>query len=132
MIRLPVDFEERVRRPPVAGGAGYPYRISAKDLMDNFKALAEGGSSGGGGSGSFAVAFWTCTIQLSGSDPETLITQRNDGSPDNVIYFHNGFAFFNSVPSDFPPAGSFTVINVPIYNPQDSGPFPVYPWDTEE
>lgn len=43
MIRLPVDFEERVRRPPVVGGAGYPYLISAKDLMDNFKALAAGG-----------------------------------------------------------------------------------------
>lgn len=48
MIELPVDFEERVRRPPVVGGAGYPYRISAKDLMDNFRALAEAEGSVGG------------------------------------------------------------------------------------
>jgi hypothetical protein len=44
---LPVDFEERVRRPPAVNG-GYPYSISAKDLMDNFKYLdnKKGGTGG--------------------------------------------------------------------------------------
>ena len=36
---LPVDFEEKVRLPAAVGGAGYPYRISARDLMLNFKFL---------------------------------------------------------------------------------------------
>jgi hypothetical protein len=33
---LPIDFEEKVRLPPPANGLGYPYRISASDLMNNF------------------------------------------------------------------------------------------------
>ena len=37
--KLPVDFEEKVRLPAAVGGAGYPYRISARDLMLNFKFL---------------------------------------------------------------------------------------------
>ena len=36
--KLPVDFEEKVRLPPSING-GYPYRISARDLMLNFKFL---------------------------------------------------------------------------------------------
>lgn len=36
---LPVDFEQKVRLPAAVGGAGYPYRISARDLMANFKFL---------------------------------------------------------------------------------------------
>lgn len=36
---LPVDFEEKVRLPAAVGGAGYPYRISARDLMLNFRFL---------------------------------------------------------------------------------------------
>lgn len=37
--KLPVDFEEKVRLPAAVGGAGYPYRISARDLMLNFRFL---------------------------------------------------------------------------------------------
>jgi len=33
---LPIDFEEKVKLPPPANGIGYPYRISAKDLMKDF------------------------------------------------------------------------------------------------
>jgi len=33
---LPIDFEEKVRLPPPANGLGYPYRISANDLMQDF------------------------------------------------------------------------------------------------
>jgi len=36
---LPVDFEQRVKAAPPVGGAGYPYRISARDLMANFRFL---------------------------------------------------------------------------------------------
>jgi len=35
-MSLPVNFEEKVKLPAAVGGAGYPYRISAKDLMQNF------------------------------------------------------------------------------------------------
>ena len=34
--QLPVDFEEKVKLPPAGGGAGYPFQLSAKDLMKNF------------------------------------------------------------------------------------------------
>ncbi len=37
--KLPVDFELKVKLPPPVGGAGYPYQISARDLMANFKYL---------------------------------------------------------------------------------------------
>lgn len=33
---LPVDFEQKVKQPPAANGTGYPYRISANDLMKDF------------------------------------------------------------------------------------------------
>lgn len=40
-ITWPCDFEEKAKEPAAVGGAGYPYRISAGDLMDNYKALAD-------------------------------------------------------------------------------------------
>jgi len=33
---LPVDFEEKVKRPPGVTNADYPYAIKARDLMENF------------------------------------------------------------------------------------------------
>jgi hypothetical protein len=39
-MKLPVDFEEKVRMPPAINGRSYPYQISARDLMDNFKYAA--------------------------------------------------------------------------------------------
>jgi hypothetical protein len=39
-MNLPVDFVKKVQLPPTAGGKGYPYQISARDLMTNFKAVA--------------------------------------------------------------------------------------------
>jgi hypothetical protein len=36
MANQPIDFSEKAKIPPAIGGAGYPYRISAKDLMANF------------------------------------------------------------------------------------------------
>lgn len=35
MAKIPVDFSEKAKIPPGVGGAGYPYRISAKDLMQD-------------------------------------------------------------------------------------------------
>ena len=40
-MQLPVDFEEKLQLPPAVGGLGYPYRISAADLMLNFKYLED-------------------------------------------------------------------------------------------
>jgi hypothetical protein len=33
---LPVDFEERVKRPKGKSGEDYPYAIKARDLMEDF------------------------------------------------------------------------------------------------
>jgi len=49
--KLPVDFEERVKRPRPANGIGYPYQISAKDLMDNFHYLEDHGGLPAGTAG---------------------------------------------------------------------------------
>ena len=38
---LPVDFEARVKMPPPPAGKGYPYTISARDLMLNFNFLLD-------------------------------------------------------------------------------------------
>ena len=35
-LKLPVDFEAKVKQATSASGAGYPFRISARDLMQNF------------------------------------------------------------------------------------------------
>jgi len=35
-LKLPVNFEDKAKLPPAANGTGYPYRISASDLMKNF------------------------------------------------------------------------------------------------
>lgn len=35
-LKLPIDFEQKVKAAPSANGTGYPYRISAHDLMANF------------------------------------------------------------------------------------------------
>ena len=39
--KLPVDFEQKVKSPPPVGGRGYPYQLSAKDLMTNFRFLSD-------------------------------------------------------------------------------------------
>jgi hypothetical protein len=39
-LKLPVDFSEKAKLPAQANGAGYPYRISASDLMKNFEYAA--------------------------------------------------------------------------------------------
>lgn len=35
-MKIPVDFEEKVKRPANASGGGYPVQLSARDLMQNF------------------------------------------------------------------------------------------------
>ena len=40
MIKLPVKFQEKATNPPSANGTGYPYRISAYDLDENFSYAA--------------------------------------------------------------------------------------------
>lgn len=39
-LNFPVDFEEKAKLPPAANFSGYPYRISAGDLMRNFNYAA--------------------------------------------------------------------------------------------
>lgn len=45
-IKLPVSFKEKVTMPPSADGSGYPYRISANDLDQNFAYAALGAEDG--------------------------------------------------------------------------------------
>lgn len=40
MQDFPVNFQDKVRMPGAANGTGYPYRISAMDLMANFNFAA--------------------------------------------------------------------------------------------
>lgn len=40
MIDLPIKFDQLAKMPGGAGGTGYPYRISARDLMANFEYAA--------------------------------------------------------------------------------------------
>jgi len=40
MIDLPIKFDQLVKMPGDGGGTGYPYRISARDLMTNFEYAA--------------------------------------------------------------------------------------------
>lgn len=35
-LQFPIDFTDKVKMPANAGGTGYPFRISANDLMRNF------------------------------------------------------------------------------------------------
>ena len=35
-LKLPINFDQKAKLPPSANGTGYPYRISASDLMANF------------------------------------------------------------------------------------------------
>ena len=44
--QLPVDFEAKVKMPRPANGVGYPYQISASDLMSNFRYLEDMESGG--------------------------------------------------------------------------------------
>jgi hypothetical protein len=36
-MKLPVDFEQKVKLPPTINGRSYPYQISARDLMQDFR-----------------------------------------------------------------------------------------------
>lgn len=39
-MKFPIDFEQKVKEPPQIDGRLYPYQISAKHLMDNFRYAA--------------------------------------------------------------------------------------------
>ena len=39
-MKIPIDFEKKVKEPPPINGKSYPYQISAKHLMDNFRYAA--------------------------------------------------------------------------------------------
>lgn len=45
-IKLPVSFKQKVTLPPSVDGSGYPYRISANDLDQNFAYAALGAEDG--------------------------------------------------------------------------------------
>lgn len=39
-MKLPVDFEQKVKMPPQINGKSVPYQISARDLMQNYRYAA--------------------------------------------------------------------------------------------
>jgi hypothetical protein len=89
-MKFPIDFEQKVKEPPQIDGRQYPYQISAKHLMDNFKfaALQVEPESG-----------FTETISPSG-------TRTISGTTVNVLVVENGV--FKT--GDFLISGSLTEI----------------------
>lgn len=74
-MNLPVDFEQKVKLPPQVNGRSYPYQISAKDLMQNFRYAAlqvapitsrEIGLRGGLYLAEFIAGDGTRTVKLDG------------------------------------------------------------------
>lgn len=63
---LPVDFEERLRRAPAVNQDGYPYALSARDLMANFKYLDQ--KKGGTGGITFVDCDGNAIFQLDWKD----------------------------------------------------------------
>lgn len=45
-IQLPNNFQQKATQPPSLDGTGYPYRISANDLDQNFAYAALGAGDG--------------------------------------------------------------------------------------
>lgn len=99
MPKIPVDFSEKAKIPPAVGGAGYPYRISAKDLMRNFVhatlqvdtrphssglSLAETKTTGEGGHAGRSISI-AGTITSSGSGLPAATTQG-----DTIFYSGTG------------------------------------------
>lgn len=92
MAKIPVDFSEKAKIPPAVGGAGYPYRISAKDLMQDFVYAAlevntEAHSSG------LALAESKTTGQGGHAGRKISLTGTLDTLPTGVegnILYHNG------------------------------------------
>ena len=56
---LPVDFEAKVKMPPQPAGNGYPYTISARDLMVNFKYLLDAIKSLPDGAALGDILYWS-------------------------------------------------------------------------
>jgi hypothetical protein len=69
-MKLPVDFEQKVKLPPAINGRSYPYQISANHLMQNFRysALQVDGAEVGGLKLTETTAIdGTRTVKLDGS-----------------------------------------------------------------
>ena len=65
-MSLPVDFESKVKQAPVVGINGYPYQISARDLMANFKYLDQWPEKPG--AGTFVLGCVDGVVQWLGTD----------------------------------------------------------------
>jgi hypothetical protein len=85
-MKLPVDFEQKVKLPPAINGRSYPYQISANHLMQNFRysALQVDGAEVGGLKLTETTAIdGTRTVKLDGlstSDHPWKVTDLGDGS----------------------------------------------------
>lgn len=79
---LPVDFEVKVKMPPPVAGAGYPYTISAKDLMKNFKFLLDAIQTIPDGSSLGDLLYW--------SGQEWTVLPAPESSSTKVLGFVSG------------------------------------------
>lgn len=88
-VKFPVDFEKLAKTPPAPGGAGYPYIISGKDMMDDYNAAAllVDDSAVGGLQLKETRENGKRTVVLSGEIEEG--TGLPDGGAGDMLY-HNG------------------------------------------
>jgi len=103
-VNLPVDFEQKVKLPPKANSAGYPYKLSAKDLMLNFKALADQGLPDGNMIGDILEWDGTQWLPVQPEEGETGAGGDTDAADINL-----GFRQVNIVQGSDPAWVDFTV-----------------------
>ena len=82
----------------------------------------------------FAVAYWSCLIEIQFEPPDNyyIYVERpgTTTTPDYVVYYFEGCAYLNTPPEGYPVFSTdpYPVINVPLYNLLDLGPFPNPPY----
>ena len=95
-MKLPVDFEAKVRQPAQASGGGYPVQLSAGDLMKNFTYAASDFDAG-----SFTVTEGASTRTVA------LRVPVEAGTANGQIAVWNGTSW---VPSSTPPTSGTHVL----------------------
>jgi len=91
MDSLPVDFEEKVKRPAAVGGVGgYPYSISAKDLMRDFVFVSTNVASTTPAGGTNGLKSTTITGQGGHAAKELYVVGLPDSPSSGDMVYYDG------------------------------------------